>query len=411
MATNPHNSEQKFDALLRNSVRKTATPQTMNCSGFDPDTASAYLEKSLSTTALTAFEEHLVGCSSCRKHLIELSRLMPTEVLTAENSAKERIVAPGKLAGIREWFSGWKLGTLAGLGIATAAVVLVVVNIRQNRETNVAAVPVPVATAMPAEAVSQPSIIAPGESKARTAAATKSGTTSTTSAETKLSPSAKDAAPPAAAVSSGISPAPPTSPAPKPEIAVDEVKKPLTESKEEASRNYQFSPQARADNWQRNQAPASGPAANQSQVNQMRGAVSNQVEKKEAEARTKTNTEEPNRSVDKPAGAVRNEVDKNKPRIPEKTREKDAAATSPLKAVMAKPARSQRAIGEKTFRLENSVWVDSQYHPDQELPVTRLQYNSEAYEKILRDNSALKPYFELKSVTVVWQGKVYEVRK
>jgi hypothetical protein len=63
-----------FDTMLRRRLRSGAAPVAA-CAGFDFDAASAYLEGALGGSHRANYESHLAGCVTCRRHLIELSRL------------------------------------------------------------------------------------------------------------------------------------------------------------------------------------------------------------------------------------------------------------------------------------------------------------------------------------------------
>src|SRR5215510_1350705 len=66
-----------FDTMLRRRLRSGAAPVAA-CAGFDLDAASAYLEGALGQSHRADYESHLAGCVTCRRHLIELSRLAQT---------------------------------------------------------------------------------------------------------------------------------------------------------------------------------------------------------------------------------------------------------------------------------------------------------------------------------------------
>src|SRR5262249_48744015 len=63
--------------MLRRHLKSGGAPVTA-CAGFDFDAANAYLEDALGRSQRAGFESHLAGCASCRRHLIELSRLAKT---------------------------------------------------------------------------------------------------------------------------------------------------------------------------------------------------------------------------------------------------------------------------------------------------------------------------------------------
>jgi hypothetical protein len=89
------------------------------------------------------------------------------------------------------------------------------------------------------------------------------------------------------------------------------------------------------------------------------------------------------------------------PKSPARAREAD-------KESLALPTRK---VGVKRFRFERGVWLDNDYKPEDRLPLTRLVRDSEEYKQTLKAVPALKPFFNLGQVTVVWAGKVYEVRE
>ena len=69
-----------------------------------------------------------------------------------------------------------------------------------------------------------------------------------------------------------------------------------------------------------------------------------------------------------------------------------------------------KKAGGKTFRLEQGAWIDADYKPEDKLPLTHLKRHSSEYKETLKKLPALQPFFKLGLVTVVWQGKVYQVR-
>jgi Ca-activated chloride channel family protein len=73
-------------------------------------------------------------------------------------------------------------------------------------------------------------------------------------------------------------------------------------------------------------------------------------------------------------------------------------------------AANLNRIGGKTFYLSNNVWNDSEYKPDAKLPTVKLKFASEEYYKLLKDEPRLADFLaQGVNVTVVWNGKVYQV--
>src|SRR5262245_24961750 len=81
-----------MDRLLRKQLRAGTKPgRAQQCSGFDPDQASAYFEKALSPAEQGSYEQHLTDCHSCRKLHTEFG-LFATEAV--EEPAKPVVPVP-----------------------------------------------------------------------------------------------------------------------------------------------------------------------------------------------------------------------------------------------------------------------------------------------------------------------------
>jgi hypothetical protein len=87
-----------FDTMLRRRLRSGAAPVAA-CAGFDLDAASAYLEGALAGSHRANYEAHLAGCVTCRRHLIELSRLAQCAPLAQTQPA----AAPDRLSAWARW--------------------------------------------------------------------------------------------------------------------------------------------------------------------------------------------------------------------------------------------------------------------------------------------------------------------
>ena len=66
-------------------------------------------------------------------------------------------------------------------------------------------------------------------------------------------------------------------------------------------------------------------------------------------------------------------------------------------------------VAGKSFRSVRSVWIDTQYKPEEPVALTRLVYGSAEFNQLLKGKPGLKPFFELRNVIVVWQGQAYQV--
>ena len=71
-----------------------------------------------------------------------------------------------------------------------------------------------------------------------------------------------------------------------------------------------------------------------------------------------------------------------------------------------------KKVGAKTFYLENSVWVDSEFKEEAKSPETKLVFASKEFFDLIDREKELAQYFALgEQVVVVWKGKVYWVVK
>jgi len=69
-----------------------------------------------------------------------------------------------------------------------------------------------------------------------------------------------------------------------------------------------------------------------------------------------------------------------------------------------------KRVADKTFYLREGVWTDSEFKPASGLPETVLEFGSEQYFALLKQNPKLAPYFSLaQRVVVVLDGRVYRV--
>ena len=402
MNTNSNNLEPEFEARLKAHI-KTQSDITV-CEGFDFDTASAYLEHTLQAKASTLYEEHLAACAACRSQIVELSRLMPAENVVAS------AVAPVRTKW-SEWFSGWKLGMLAGLGTATAAILLftmltvqrnsALLAIAESKEVAAPSMAVPLANDKYLELNESPreqdaaktAIPAPSASVMASAPAAQGVAAKAGAPETELAK--KSVQIDGASVKEN---APPSAPG-----AVSETVTVTSESKD-ASQNV---PQGQLQNseFRQRAMPTPTPHGPMLSQNQMQN---NQMIPVEPSAKPL-------------AGVLAKSEDRQAEKIREKAKSTDAekaerddksdrlAAPAAAIAVAGRAAKTAplKNVAGKNFRSENGRWIDTQWNSG--LTEIRLQRNSDEYKKVLKDTPELKPYFDLKSVTVVWQGKAYRV--
>jgi hypothetical protein len=149
----------------------------------------------------------------------------------------------------------------------------------------------------------------------------------------------------------------------------------------------------------------SGPEVNQLQAERRLELQKNEAAQAAAAA-PPASAKPATKSGDKPAEEV---AEKRSAELADATDRKQAQTKAASRPALARAAPRGRSVAGKTFRQENGLWIDEEYKASSNLPVVRLTPDSENYQQTLKDHPGLKPYFELKSVWVVWQGKVYRV--
>jgi Ca-activated chloride channel homolog len=78
----------------------------------------------------------------------------------------------------------------------------------------------------------------------------------------------------------------------------------------------------------------------------------------------------------------------------------------------SKAEKGMRQVAGKTFYLREGVWTDSEFKPEDKLPVTTLKFASDEYFNLIGQEPKLAECFALdKRVVVVWKGKVYRVEE
>lgn len=142
-------------------------------------------------------------------------------------------------------------------------------------------------------------------------------------------------------------------------------------------------------------------------------AAANESRDDEADAKES----KPNLAINppKPDTAVpANPAPQPKPAILEEEKNKDkdliTRSTEPYSAGATKMARKTspvKKVSGKTFRYENSVWIDSEYR--QGMPITNVSRSTNEYKKLDGGLKNIAAQFN-QTVVVVWKSKAYQIR-
>lgn len=442
MALETNNTAMEFDAMLRRHLSRGGS-MVEACAGFDADTASAYLEDVLSTPSRSRYDAHLAGCPACRRHVIELSRLIihpqiaqspqPVQIPIAEPvsgwSAKwERLRSAAA-----DWASGFDLAP-AKWGLATtgaaAAVLLGIFSIQlwrqqqsfnqSSRETTaVSTVPdlnqTPQATpGNPIETVNQPGLITGNQ-------ATGPQTSNLTNSVPK---------PVLGPMQTG-----PSTIAAFPNVSGEGVNRQVALNTafaiSDAAAPARFGPQVLT-------LPQPPAVAGNLALNSAGGAQSVSFPARAGAVAPPPSPEPADRSVQKSGESVVaariNPLPSDNPMVRKGKKDgrenKETAPRSVFdKALSFLPTRDSDAerkleetevekdapklltirVRDKVLSYQSGMWVDHAYKPEMAWRVTKLVRDSEEFNQVLAGDPQLKEFFERGPILVIWKDKIYKV--
>lgn len=416
MAHEQHNTALDFETMLRRHLSRGGSVVEA-CMGFDADTAGAYLENALNASARARYDSHLAGCPSCRRHVIELSRLMQ---LPQPESNLAPVVAPASIwshwkSVVAEWgewlgFANWQQGW-ATAGVA-AAILIGVVSIQlwrqqqnsQSVEANFAAtdrknsdpiLPQGTAAATPGVAEQEENVAANSQTLA---------VNNVPKPDVSPNPNGSSLlAGTNAAVGSAF--AQPVGAQPMNLMVTTPPSLPVTQSVNGVmvtsfSGGQTFNaPVARSASTEMTTPvpqPMMEPELRENVVAAQIGPLpsDNPMAKKSKESRpTKTSSGMfdkafsfmPSRRTDTAAKQEEKEIEQDAPKLLTIRRR------------------------DKVFNYQSGFWVDSTYKPEMAWRVTKVVLDSEEYKQLLAAEPMLKEYFAHGQAIVVWKDKIYKV--
>jgi hypothetical protein len=419
-----------FDNLLRSHIRRPGESASA-CPEFDPDRASAYIERGLAGVERARYERHLSDCAGCRTSVVALARMADADSITSP------VPDVARDSGLRE--SGWLASLKTGLwGVASprwaiVATALVVISIsipllvrrsgepRIAQDKQVAQAESPL-TAEPAAEISSQE---PGSAPAATA----NGNTQPVAAfsrqgerETRRSIATdalkKDAGEPTTSLvaeNRAAAEAPERKKNPLGDLAAarDDAKLKETNEKVTASAAAPASPQAGAEE---SRAKISKDTALKLPSEDTRSARVETLKPGAVDAGPKTEREKDAiaaiRSND--GGAPKHKATlEGEPRAGLTS---GARSRSLVGGESARPDRShspEKRVGKKSFWLTRGIWTDSEYNSDRKLPVVTVVRDSDVYKELLEKTNKLKAFFkafgETDSAIIVFKNTVYNL--
>jgi hypothetical protein len=459
-----------FEAALRRTLRsqrQLSSPSITTCPGFDPDLASAYLERSLSQSATVNYEDHLAGCSSCRTAVTALWRLQPDQPYAHGGS---NVAPQGLYDRLRGFLDRLTIPRPAIWAGGTLAVASLVVGIALSVNTRlVPSTPTRVASAIPEAAAGTTDRIAPVAPKAVPVAPMDAMSASDTMVSSGVS----------SAPTPGIGVKPQTSKpreVPRPSLgpvvsgtasngaifgtvsdpqgsAVARALVTLADVNAKQNRvtvtdengkfrfdgvgggDYVVSAGGKVFSHVRLPSSAVDPAAKpgaevtfklepKAPVAVTAVASAGGREQTPARNRGPAENDTTSGSAAKPRSPAVVLIDKTQEdvaiaAVPSSLRSRlmSASSSASPKAPKMKTHEVEsiqsltRRVRDKTFRFTRGVWVDASYDPDDKLPVVEFTSESPEFERVLAREPGLKPFFDLGPVTIVWHGLVYHVKR
>ncbi len=388
-----------IDNLLRAYVSRPSNPHQV-CADFDPDQASAYIERGLTGASRLHYEEHLSACPACRKAVVVLARLAEADAVATHSPTRE-------LAG-STWSSGVRrvFGVLSQpqWAMTAAAVIVLAISLPMLLSRNPApetlaemtdsaklqgVPPVPAPAAQVEE--SSPSLVATSKQRENTDKKTRNALAQNAPAE-----HASDSV-------AGLS------------APVDLAKKSDAGSASQSGENAQ-----RKAEGQLAQAPvqagaAPGSPAAKSNSDQAR---QQQTEKDSAqpvsEAKVAARVDEVGaKEKTERAEVVAPPPAPSSPASSENTRGRafrralrDSSATEAVRP-------EERKLNGKKFLLRDGAWTDKDFDPNKDLPIVTLIRDSNVYLEVLNKRPGLKPFLTgfpaTERAIIVYKGTVYKL--
>ncbi len=344
-------TSKEFDTLLR----KVPANPPVDCGGFDPDLAAAYLEKRLSAKEHSSYQNHLSACTPCRRMITQLAELFQPEPLLPKTSLFLRLQQSLTASFVHLRYAlpaiALTLAASAWFILQTPQPEVLVKDSRQHPP------------AQPLTSTETKSTIEPASDKAKQNHNNDN----------------------------------------------DKNGKGGRVKEQRVIKGGKAGESAEVDSL----AVGSGNLERGNE--QIRGKAESEREKEgkvAAKDTVTTDTQEmsrgeaPRPSVEAAASGGR------QPAVmaaPTGSKADEASGRRDAKKVAPRERDTVRRVADKVFRLTGGVWVDEKYTDSQRLKVVRLRQGEQLYTEAVRNNPSLADYFNLGSrVIVVLDGVVYD---
>jgi hypothetical protein len=423
------NKQDAIDKLLRASgTRPGALPQV--CREFDADLANAYVERSLTTTEIARYEQHLSACAPCRQSVVALVRMSAADPAAAHSEARPVAFAEPRrerLTDRRGWFGAlltprWAMAAAAAIVLAISLPFLLAPKPSQSAKQS----------STSELAASQPTDQA--SSNDNYVAVNPTGTANPATPATQQ-PVASNSQPKVEKESvhpneAATVPAPPSATAvpPTDALAIAEAPKPAAEAKptpaDEAPTKTKTTEPApsgatggvAASRQNETPLPKIDPAGAKkfeadketAPVTTLRPGLGDGTERPKADS-----TIRPDKDIAPPPKPPASESSRGHKGVSAKDVGSALRGRDSNEMARSKPRVPGRKIAKKQFWLRDNVWTDENYSPDKDMPVVTLIRDSDVYKEVLVERAGMKSYLtgfgETESVIFVYKDTVYKL--
>ncbi len=368
----------QIDKLLRKHLKDNT--QHVECEGFDPDLAAAYAEKTLSTTILENYQNHLIACQNCRQMTTEYLLMFgeevttkdPEQVVFANEIVKKEVKKPSTSgwASLREWLFAPQIRWVMAALVIVCTMVWIVYDRSINTNTVAENNNIKNEKKTTPENINDPKVVDPKPEDNTTL--------------------------------------------PNNELATDNKKDIVTtpeKNKDSKDNTQNVTPEDKVENKEEF-ANKNAPTVKLPDLKQ-EGTIPDLAENKK---NTPINIIDPLQAPPPPPPPANNDIAQNT----EKNTGNATTNNNPrstkgekLGIGLASDIEEQKNIAGKKFILKNGVWTDKEYlsRGAKNLKKVELKNGSEEYKKVLRENASLKPYFGIgKSVIVLYNDTLYLIK-